>query len=175
MISLTAIETGFDFPYNITEVWFDYIAEDVPPCIFFEEEQSNVFVCSLPIEHDFFRGKEVQKALIEKHTPFNGLPKTHLQNHLEVMWIGFEGDTVNNIQINGHWKPYLSRSEQRRMYRLLIDTFCQEGFKIPTVETMRQRAKELNTTIMEAPYASSVYDGPRTTQNGREFKVYNQS
>lgn len=173
MISLSKIEQGIDFPYSVTDIFFDYIPKDVPPCIYFDDIYGRVSVCSLPVSDLFFSDKHagVVNALKEKTSPFNGLPKTHL-NELEIMWIGFEGNIVNNIQISGHWLPYLSRQQQRIMYKSLIDNLCIEETLIPTVATMRARALELNTKIMETPYSSSVYDGPKVIYNEREFRLY---
>lgn len=169
MFSQTDIENGIKFPYTVTEVCFDYVSSIAPPCIYFETTVSSVFICSLPIHHSFFNNKDITNAIREKNEKFNGLPKTHL-DELEIMWIGFENNIVNNIQINGNFIHHFGRKEQREMYRLLIDTFCKTGDLIPTIETMKQRAIELNTRIMESPYASSVYDGPEVVKNGRVFR-----
>jgi len=170
MFSQTDIENGIKFPYTVTEVCFDYIPQGVPPCIYFKTPINKIYICSLPIHDRFFSDKNITNAIEEKTEKFNGLPKTHL-DELEIMWISFEGNIVNNIQINGNFIHYFSRKEQKVMYKLLIDTFCKKGDLIPTVETMRERAKELNTNIMESPYASSVYDGPKVVENGRVFRI----
>lgn len=169
MLSQTDIENGFKFPYTVTPVIFDYVSEIAPPCIYFNNPVSEVFICSLPMHHYFFHDKCLSNAIKEKCQPFNGLPKTHL-NEIEIMWIGFEGNIVNNIQINGNFIRYFSPKERRQMYRLLINTFCRAGDLIPTVETMRQRASELNTNIMESPYASSVYNGPKIVKSEGVFR-----